>query len=50
MSPKPTDDGAEKRADEDDAPLVPESVLCGIEDIGQGNTASKEDLEAVLNF
>jgi len=50
MSLTPTDDGAEERADDVDAPLVPEGVLRGIEDIEEGNTASKEDLEALLNF
>ena len=50
MSPVPTDDGAEERTDDGDAPLVPEGVLRGIEDIEEGNTTSKEELEALLKF
>jgi hypothetical protein len=50
MSLTQIDDGAEEPADDGDAPLLPEGVLRGIEDIEEGNTASKEDLEALLNF
>jgi len=50
MSLTPTDDGAEKGAYDGDEPLVPEGVLRGIEDIEEGDTASKEDLKALLNF
>ena len=31
-------------------PLIPEGVLKGIEDIEEGNTASKEDIESILKF
>lgn len=31
-----------------DDPLIPKGVLRGIESIARGNTASKEDIEAVL--
>ena len=34
----------------DDRPLVPEGVLEGIDDIKNGNTATRTDLEAALNF
>jgi len=50
MSLTPSDDGAEKRSDDGDDPLVPKGVLRGIEDIEEGNTASKEDLEELLKF
>ena len=33
-----------------DDPSVPEGVLRGIEDIEEGDTASKDDLESLLNF
>jgi len=49
MSSTPTEDGAKESADSDD-PIVPEGVLRGIEDIEAGNTASKEELESLLNF
>lgn len=42
-------DGEEVSAEGDD-PSVPEGVLRGIEDIAEGNTASKEDIESVLKF
>ena len=31
-------------------PFVPEGVLRGIEDIGEANTASKENIESALKF
>lgn len=40
----------EETLDEDAGPRVPEGVLRGIEDIAEGNTASKEDIESVLKF
>jgi len=40
-----TDDGSD-----DDEPNVPEGVLRGIEDIEAEDTASKDDLESLLNF
>ena len=49
MSLTPTGDGAEEPTDGDD-PVVPEGVLRGIEDIEEGNTASKEELESLLEF
>jgi len=49
MSLTPTEDGADEHADGDD-PVVPEGVLRGIEDIEEGNTASKEELESLLKF
>jgi len=35
---------------EDVEPQIPFGVLRGIEDIGDGNTADKDDLESVLKF
>lgn len=35
---------------EDDDPEVPEGVVTGINDIAEGNTASKQDLEDALEF
>ena len=35
---------------EDADPVVPAGVLRGIEDIAEGNTASKEDIESILKF
>ena len=49
MSFTPTEDGAEEPSDGDD-PVIPEGVLRGIEDIEDGNTASKEELESLLKF
>lgn len=50
MSLTPTDDGTEEHSDDGDEPLVPEGVLRGIDDIEEGNTASKEELESLLKF
>lgn len=49
MSRTPTEDGAGEPTD-GDAPVIPEGVLRGIEDIEEGNTASKEELESLLKF
>ncbi|MBX0296649.1 hypothetical protein [Haloarcula nitratireducens] len=35
---------------QDGRPVVPHRVLRAIDDIKEGNTASKEDIESVLNF
>ncbi|GAA0259719.1 hypothetical protein GCM10009000_090620 [Halobacterium noricense] len=43
-------DDREGDVEDGDRPVVPEGVLCGIEDITDGNTASKEDLAAVLKY
>ena len=47
-----SDEDAEPEYSEgmDDEPRVPEGVLKGIEDIAEDNTASKEEIEAVLDF
>lgn len=50
MSITPVDDCAEDSSDDGDEPVVPEGVLEGINDIEDGNTASKEDLESLLKF
>lgn len=50
MSLTPDDDGAEKCPDDGDDPLVPEGVIRGIEDVEEGNTASKDELEGLLEF
>ena len=42
--------GAREDASDGEEPLVPEGVLRGIEDVEEGNTASKEDIESVLKF
>lgn len=47
MSLTPTDD-AEKRSDDGDGPVVPEGVLRAIEDLEEGDTVSKDELESVL--
>jgi hypothetical protein len=49
MSLTPAEDRAEEPTDGDD-PVIPEGVLRGIEDIEDGNTASKEELESLLKF
>lgn len=49
MSLTPSNNAGEG-VDNGDAPLVPEGVLRGIGDIEAGNTASKEDLDALLKF
>jgi hypothetical protein len=36
--------------EKEDHPEVPEGVLRGIEDIADGETASKDDLESVLKY
>jgi hypothetical protein len=46
---RPDDDTEESTEDGGD-PLFPEGVPRGIEDIDEGDTASKEDLESVLKF
>jgi hypothetical protein len=50
MSLHPTGDDREDGAEDGDRPEVPEGVLRGIEDIDEGRTASKEDLESVLKY
>jgi len=50
MSITPVDDGAENSSDDGDEPEVPEGVLEGIDDIEDGNTVSKADLESLLKF
>lgn len=50
MSTHSHEDGDSTDANDGEEPQVPEGVLRGIQDIADGNTASKEDLEAVLNF
>lgn len=50
MSRHSAGDDREGDAEDGDRPAVPEGVLRGIEDIIEGNTASKEDLEAVLKY
>ncbi|GAA0271331.1 hypothetical protein [Halobacterium noricense] len=44
--------GDDRKSDAEDGgrPEVPEGILRGIEDIAEGNTASKEDLESVLKY
>lgn len=39
-----------RETDRDDEPLVPVGVLEGVDNIAEGKTASKEDIEAVLKF
>jgi len=41
-------DDSEDGTDSDERPEVPEGVLRGIEDIAEGDTASKEDIDSVL--
>jgi hypothetical protein len=48
MSLTPTDDGCDADPGDDDRPAVPEGVLRGIDDIAEGETASKDDIDAVL--
>ena len=43
-------DGREDGVEDVDRPEVPEGVLRGIEDIAEGRTASKEDLQSVLKY
>lgn len=50
MSTTPVEDGAEGSSDDGRDPRVPEGVLEGIQDIEDGNTASKADLESLLKF
>lgn len=50
MSLHSTGDGHEDEAEDGHRPEVPEGVLRGIEDIEEGRTASKEDLESVLKY
>lgn len=50
MDLHPTGDGREDDAADGERPMVPEGVLRGIEDIDEGRTASKEDLEAALKY
>lgn len=50
MNLHPAGDDRENDAKDEDRPAIPEGVLRGIEDIAEGETASKEDLEAVLKY
>ena len=45
-----TGDGREDDAEDGDRPEVPEGVLRGIDDLAEGDTASKEDVESALKF
>lgn len=45
-----TCDDCEDDGENEERPEVPEGVLRGIEDITEGNTASKEDLENVCDI
>ena len=36
--------------DSDDIQKVPQGVLCGIENLAEGRTASKEEIAEVLRF
>lgn len=49
-APNGRDLDGESDDQEDVEPRVPFGVLDGIEDIIQGNTADKDDLESVLKF
>ena len=44
------DDLSGDDVEDGDRPEIPEGVLRGIEDIAEGETASKEDLESVLKY
>lgn len=46
----PTSDSHERDEEGDERPVVPEGVLQGIEDIDEGRTADKEDIESVLKY
>lgn len=48
QDPNPNDVGEVSEKDED--PNVPDAVLRGIVDVEDGNTASKADLDAALDF
>ncbi|WP_169051889.1 hypothetical protein [Halorhabdus amylolytica] len=50
MSLHPTGDDHEGDAEDEERPEVPEGVLRGIEDIAEGRTASKEDIESILKY
>ncbi|QKY19670.1 hypothetical protein B4589_004480 [Halolamina sp. CBA1230] len=50
MSLDPTGDNREDDAEDGERPKVPEGVLRGIEDIAEGRTATKDDLESVLKY
>ncbi|GAB3688173.1 hypothetical protein GCM10028857_22040 [Salinarchaeum chitinilyticum] len=50
MSRSRPDDGQENGDEDPQRPEVPEGVLRGIEDIAEGRTASKEDIEALLEY
>lgn len=43
-------DNADERSDDGEDPVVPKGVLRGIEDVKEGDTASKADLEDILKF
>lgn len=50
MSLEPTGNDREDDAHDGERPEVPEGVLQGIDDIAEGETASKDDLEALLKY
>lgn len=50
MSLHRKDGDPEEDAEDGERPKVPEGVLRGIEDIAEGRTATKEDLESVLKY
>lgn len=47
---EPDQNGSEGGSSDSDEPQVPEGVLRGIEDIEEGNTASKDDIDEALKF
>jgi len=49
MSDTPYEDATEDCCKEDEF-VVPKGLLYGIDDIDEGNTASKEDLESLLKY
>lgn len=50
MSLHPSSDGREGDAEDQDRPVVPESVLRGIENIAEGRIVNKEDLDRLLKY
>lgn len=50
MSVPRSGEGREDKAEDGERPEVPEGVLRGIHDLAEGRTASKEDIESVLEL
>lgn len=50
MSLHSTGDDQAEDGEDGDRPEVPEGVIRGIEDIEEGRTSSKDDLESVLKY